>query len=102
VEVLMDVAFDGTLLSYFQASQLWSSLQRSAILNRVRNHPPADMEALVRETANFSRLISEIWNHFESIDNNLLVVLPEGQGIKALDALFVGNSSSRRENNDAK
>jgi len=51
------------------------------------------MDALVQATVNFSLLIAEIGNNFEGIDINPLVVLPQGQGVKALDALFVAKST---------
>jgi acetyltransferase len=89
VEVLKDVAFAKPPITAFQAEQLWRSLQGSVILNGVRGKPPADLSALVKATVNFSCLIKEIGQEFTEIDINPLVVLPEHEGVKALDALFV-------------
>lgn len=89
VEVLKDVAFAKPPISAFQAEQLWRSLQGSAILGGFRGKPPADLTALVTTTVNFSYLIQDLGQGFEGIDINPLMVLPEGQGVKVLDALFV-------------
>jgi hypothetical protein len=62
-------------------------------MDGVRGNPPADMDALVQATVKFSRLIAEIGQNFEGIDINPLMVLPKGQGVKALDALFVPKST---------
>jgi acetyltransferase len=89
VEVLKDVAFAKPPLTAFQAEQLWRSLHGSVILDGVRGRPPADLPALIKATVNFSYLIKELGGEFTEIDINPLVVLPEHQGVKALDALFV-------------
>jgi len=89
VEVLKDVGFAKPPITAFQAEKLWRSLRGSVILNGLRGKPPADRDALVQATVNFSLLIAEIGNNFEGIDINPLVVLPQGQEVKALDALFV-------------
>ncbi len=92
VEILKDVAFAKPPLTVFQAEQLWRSLRGSSILDGVRGNPPADRDALVQATVNFSYLIGEIGSNFESIDINPLMILPEGRGVKALDALFLVKS----------
>ncbi|MBA4392759.1 MAG: hypothetical protein C0407_04310 [Desulfobacca sp.] len=89
VEVLKDVAFAKPPITAFQAEQLWRSLQGSVILKGVRGRPPADLPALVRATVDFSYLIEELGQEFEEIDINPLMVLPEKEGVKALDALFI-------------
>jgi acetate---CoA ligase (ADP-forming) len=93
VEILKDVAFAKPPISPFQAEQLWRSLRGSAILKGFRGRPPADLGALVKATVDFSYLIQNQGALFEGIDINPLLVLPEGQGVKALDALFVVKSA---------
>ncbi len=97
VEVLKDVVFAKPPITAFQAEQLWRSLRGSAMMDGVRGKPPGDMDALVQATVNFSLLIAEIGQYFEGIDINPLVVLPKGQGVKALDALFVGKTKDEGE-----
>ena len=86
-------------ITTFQAEQLWRSLRGSAIMNGVPGEPPADIDALVQATVNFSCLIKEIGQDFEGIDINPLMVLAKGQGVKALDALFVGKTSDGGQSN---
>ena len=93
VEVLKDVAFAKPPITIFQAEQLWRSLRGSAILDGVRGKPPADLPALTQATVHFSYLIEDLGHQFEGIDINPLMVLGEGQGVKALDALFVAKES---------
>jgi hypothetical protein len=58
----------------------------------VRGKPPADVNALVQATIDFSRLI-EIGQNFKRIDIKPLMVLPKGLGVKVLDALFVSKTT---------
>jgi acyl-CoA synthetase (NDP forming) len=92
VEVLKDVAFAKPPITVYQAQQLWRSLRGSVILDGVRGKPPADLQALVEATVHFSCLVEDLGRNFEGIDINPLMVFPEGQGVKALDALFVAKS----------
>jgi acetate---CoA ligase (ADP-forming) len=93
VEVLKDVAFAKPPISAHQAEQLWLSLRGSVLLKGFRGRPPADLPALVQATVAFSHLIQDQGDFFEGIDVNPLVVLPQGQGVKALDALFIGKNN---------
>ena len=94
VEILKDVAFAKPPITIFQAEQLWRSLRGSAILDGVRGKPPADLPALTQATVHFSYLIEDLGHQFEGIDINPLMVLGEGRGVKALDALFVAKGAS--------
>jgi acetyltransferase len=93
VEVLKDVAFAKPPISAFQAEELWRSLQGSVILKGVRGKPPADLKALIEATVHFSDLIAELGADFAEIDVNPLIVLPENEGVKAVDALFIREST---------
>ena len=95
VEVLKDVVFAKPPITALQAEQLWRSLRGSVILEGVRGKPPADLTALVQATVGFSYLIEDLGQDFEGIDINPLMVLPEGQGVNALDALFVTKSNDK-------
>ena len=55
-------------------------------LNGVRGRPPADFQALIRATVDFSLLVAEMGVDFDSIEINPLLVLPEGHGVRAVDA----------------
>ena len=89
VEVLKDAAFAYPPISLFQAERMWRSLKGFSILKGVRGRPPADLQALVQATVDFSGLVGEMGRDFESIEINPLLVLPEGRGVRAVDALFI-------------
>ncbi len=94
VEVLKDAAFAYPPISPFQAERMWRSLKGFSILKGVRGRPPADFQALIQTTVDFSGLIGEMGRDFESIEINPLLVLPEGRGVRAVDALFVPKAQS--------
>jgi acetyltransferase len=73
---------------------MWRSLKGFSILKGVRGRPPADFQALIQTTVDFSGLIGEMGRDFESIEINPLLVLPEGRGVRAVDALFITKTQS--------
>ncbi len=89
VEVLKDVVFAKPPVTRLQAERLWTSLKGAALLSGFRGRPPADLQALIEATINFSYLIDELQYKFKEIDVNPLMVLSPGKGVKALDALFI-------------
>jgi acetyltransferase len=89
VEVLKDAAFAYPPISPFQAERMWRSLKGFSILKGVRGRPPADFQALIQTTVDFSGLVGEMGRDFDSIEINPLLVLPEGRGVRAVDALFI-------------
>ena len=58
-------------------------------LRGVRGRPPADMDALADALVNLSRFAAANADKLSSVDLNPFVVLPEGKGAVALDALVV-------------
>jgi acetyltransferase len=89
VEVLKDVVFARPPLTELQAERLWTSLRGAALFSEFRGRPPADLQALITATVNFSYLIKDLKDIFKEIDVNPLMVLGPGKGVKALDALFI-------------
>jgi hypothetical protein len=59
------------------------------LLRGVRGAPPADRAALARALVALSDLADHLGERLETVDVNPLLVLPEGQGVLALDALVV-------------
>ena len=94
VEVLKDAAFAYPPISPYQAERMWRSLKGFSILKGVRGRPPADFPALIQTTVDFSGLIEEMGRDFESIEINPLLVLPQGRGVRAVDALFIPKTRS--------
>ncbi len=56
-------------------------------LHRPRTGPAADLEALADTLVRVSHLAMHIEGHLAELDINPLMVLPSGQGVKAVDAL---------------
>ena len=54
-----------------------------------RGRPAADLEALEDTLVRVSYLAMHLDGHLAELDINPLMVLPSGQGVKAVDALLV-------------
>ena len=59
------------------------------LLQGFRGRPAADLEALEDTLVRVSHLAMHLEGHLAELDINPLMVLPSGQGVKALDALVV-------------
>ena len=57
--------------------------------HRPRTGPAADLVALADTLVRVSHLIMRLEGHLAELDINPLMVLPSGQGVKAVDALVV-------------
>ena len=64
----------------------------STILKGARGKARGDINALANAIVAFSQMIVELESDFKEIDVNPLVVLPEGNGIKVVDALIITNN----------
>ncbi|WP_367043003.1 acetate--CoA ligase family protein [Streptomyces sp. Je 1-332] len=89
VEVLRDVAVRVPPFGESQASAMLSELRGRALLDGVRGAPPADVDALIEVVLRVQRMALELGDDLAELDINPLMVLPQGQGAVALDALAV-------------
>jgi acyl-CoA synthetase (NDP forming) len=89
VEVLGDVAFRLAPFGLDEAHRMIREIKGFKLLQGVRGAPPADLEALAEALVRLSVLAAAEAERIESIDVNPFLVLPEGQGAVALDALIV-------------
>lgn len=89
VEVLGDVAVRVPPFGESQASAMLSELRGRALLDGVRGAPPADIDALIEVVLRVQRMALELGDELSELDINPLMVLPQGQGAVALDALAV-------------
>jgi acyl-CoA synthetase (NDP forming) len=89
VEVLGDVAFRLAPFGLDEAHRMIREIKGFKVLQGVRGAPPADLEALAEALVRLSVLAAAEAERIESIDVNPFLVLPEGQGAVALDALIV-------------
>ncbi|MEU6282368.1 acetate--CoA ligase family protein [Streptomyces sp. NPDC047028] len=89
VEVLRDTAVRVPPFGERQARDMCAELRGRALLDGVRGRPPADLDALVEVVLRVQRMALELGDRIAELDINPLLVLPQGQGAVALDALVM-------------
>ncbi|MFD4600088.1 acetate--CoA ligase family protein [Streptomyces sp. NPDC058464] len=89
VEVLRDTAVRVPPFGEDQARDMLAELRGRALLDGVRGRPPADLDALVEVILRVERMALELGGQLAELDINPLMVLEQGQGAVALDALAV-------------
>ena len=87
VEVMRDVALRVCPISRLDAEEMVAQVRGSRLLRGFRGQPKADVEALVDTLVRVSGLAINLEGVIDELDINPLAVLPEGQGVIALDAL---------------
>ena len=88
VEALRDVALRLCPVSRLDAREMIGEVAGSRLLQGFRGSPKADLEALTDTLVSVSHMAASLENTIAELDINPLAVLPEGQGVKALDALI--------------
>jgi acetyltransferase len=71
-------------------------LKSRRILAGVRGASPRDVESFVDAVVRFSALFAALQGVVEEMECNPLLVLPQGQGVRAVDALVVAAPSGGR------
>jgi acyl-CoA synthetase (NDP forming) len=89
VEVLKDVTFRVAPFDHSEALRMIREIRGFAMLEGVRGAPPSDIEALAQLLSQLSVFAASHAGQIESIDLNPVVVLEQGKGVLALDALIV-------------
>ncbi len=87
-EVLKDVSFRLPPLGLQEAHGMIREIRTYPLLTGVRGRPEADVEALARTIVALSRLALDFRGEVDEIEFNPLMVLPEGQGVLAVDTLI--------------
>ena len=93
-EVVNDVAFRKAPIDHAEAKRMIAELAGAKVLEGTRGRPRCDMDALAGAIAALSRFAAAHADVVESVDVNPFVVLPEGEGGLALDALIVERSTT--------
>ena len=93
-EVVDDVAFGKAPIDDAQAKRMIAGLSVARVLEGARGRPRCDMDALAAAVAALSRFAAAHADVVESVDVNPFVVLPEGEGGLALDALVIERSGA--------
>lgn len=89
VEIMQDVAFRVGRLSTGEAQRLISDVRGAALLRGARGRPRGDERALADALVRVSALAADLQGVLAELDLNPLLVLPEGEGVMAVDALLV-------------
>jgi acetate---CoA ligase (ADP-forming) len=85
VEVYNDFALRRCPITHSEAQAMIAEVKGARLLQGFRGRPAADIEALADTLVRVSHLAM----HLAELDINPLMVLPSGQGVKAVDALVV-------------
>lgn len=93
VETLKDVALRPAPFDRDTALGMIREIRGYPLLAGTRDRPAADVESLARALVAVSRLAWQHRDHLESLDINPFIVLPEGQGALAVDALMVAREN---------
>jgi hypothetical protein len=70
-----------------------AEVKRARLLQRFRGRPAADLAARADTLVRVSHLAMHLEGHLAESDVNPLMVLPSGQGVKAVDAVVVFRST---------
>jgi len=89
VEAVGDVTFRLAPFEEDEARRMIAELRALPVLRGMRGRPPADLAALARALARLSRFAAAQGPALRSLDVNPFMVLPEGQGALALDAILL-------------
>jgi acetate---CoA ligase (ADP-forming) len=89
VEVYNDVALRHCPITKAEAVAMVSEVRGARLLQGFRGRPAADVEALLDTLVKVSQLAVHLDGTLAELDINPLMVLPAGQGVKAVDALVV-------------
>jgi acyl-CoA synthetase (NDP forming) len=89
VEVYNDVALRRCPITRPEARAMIAEVKGARLLQGFRGRPVADLEALEDTLVRVSYLAMHMEGHLAELDINPLLVLPSGQGVKAVDALVV-------------
>ncbi len=88
IEILKDFALHRCPLDAAEAERMIRSLKGFPLLDGARGRPKADVAALARALSRLSAFAAAAGPRLVSVDVNPMLVLPEGQGCHAADAVI--------------
>lgn len=88
IEVLKDVAFRRCPFGVAEATAMIRALRGFALLDGARGRPKADVAALAQALSSLAGFAAAAGPRLLSVDVNPLLVLPEGEGAFAADAVL--------------
>jgi acetyltransferase len=89
VEVYNDVALRRCPITRREAQAMIAEVKGARLLQGFRGRPAADLEVLEDTLVRVSHLAIHTEGYLAELDINPLMVLPAGQGVKAVDALIM-------------
>jgi acetyltransferase len=89
VEVYNDVALRRCPITRAEAQAMIAEVKGARLLRGFRGRPAADVAALEDTLVRVSHFAMQMEGRLAELDVNPVMVLPEGQGVKAVDALVV-------------
>ncbi|MBI2876916.1 MAG: acetate--CoA ligase family protein [Candidatus Tectomicrobia bacterium] len=89
VEVFQDISLRLAPIGREEAHEMILEIQGYEILAGARGRARGEIEGAVDTLVRLSQLSLDLGDLIEQIDINPLMILPEGQGVKAVDALVV-------------
>jgi len=87
VEIYKDVATRRAPVSFDEAQRMIRSIRAWKLLDGFRGRPVADVDALARAIVDVSNLACANADRVKTIEINPLLVMPQGEGVIALDAV---------------
>jgi acyl-CoA synthetase (NDP forming) len=97
VELLRDTALDLCPLDQSGARALLARTHASRLLRGFRGRPVGDVEALTALLVRLSQIGAAYADVLETVDLNPVAVLPDGRGVRVLDALVIPRKPENRE-----
>ena len=89
VEIFKDVSLELAPVSKAKAVEMIENLKARKLFHGARGTAEADVEALADFVCKFSEMVVANSDHIAEVDVNPVIVLPKGQGVKAVDGLIV-------------
>ncbi len=98
VEVLKDVAIRLLPVDEETARDMIRSLRGAALFGAFRGRAPRDVEAVVKAMVGLSRIFIGHRGTLSDIEINPMIVLAEGQGVRAVDVRTVARGAGQESN----
>lgn len=89
VEAMRDVSFRVAPIDAREARRMIDEIRARRVLDGMRGAQASDIDALAQAIAQLSQFAAAHADSLQSLDINPFLVLPEGQGAMALDAVLV-------------
>lgn len=89
VELVKDSAFDLLPIDLARADAMIGETKLASLLEGYRGAPKADRQALAELLVRLSEFAAQYGDDIEAIDLNPVAVLPDGKGVRILDALII-------------